>query len=98
MIQRGIMPVHAKHVCALTVAMCVLAHDWQQAAQIRGTLSDADMAAAIALGSTRDPDAYLLRHDGPVDNPVVVGLIYSPFLRVAFSTNLMVRRGTPPEA
>jgi hypothetical protein len=98
MIQRGLMPVQAKHVCALSVAMCVLAHDWQQAAQVRGTLSDADMADAIALGSKRDPDAYLLRHDGPVDNPVVVGLIYSPFLRVAFFTNLMVRRSTPLEA
>jgi hypothetical protein len=99
MIQHGDGDVpHFKRVCAVIVAVWVLAHNWPQAVQIRGTLSDAEIADAIALGSKGPPDAYLLRHDGPVENPVVVGLIYSPFVRVASLSDLTARNGRTLEA
>jgi hypothetical protein len=43
-----------------------------------------EIAAAIAFGEARAPQPYLLRHQGRPDNPVVVGVVYTPFLRVAF--------------
>ena len=56
-------------------------------------LSRAEIDAAIALGETGEPRPYLLRHQGQPDNPVVVGAVYTPFLRVAFLSRAARDRG-----
>ena len=62
------------------------------AAQPRA-LSRAEIDAAIALGQMGDPRPYLLRHQGQPDNPVVVGAVYTPFLRVALLSRAAHERG-----
>lgn len=56
-------------------------------------LRRAEIDAAIAFGETREPRPYLLRHQGQPDNPVVVGAVYTPFLRVALLAKAAALRG-----
>ena len=56
-------------------------------------LGRADIDAAIALGERAEPRPYLLRHQGRPENPVVVGAVYTPFLRVALLSRAARDRG-----
>jgi hypothetical protein len=56
-------------------------------------LGPADIDAAIALGERGEPRPYLLRHQGQPNNPVVVGAVYTPFLRIAFLSRAAHDRG-----
>jgi hypothetical protein len=77
---------------AAVVGIAILATAVALGAQGRG-LSRAELDAAIALGERGDPKPYLLRHAGRVDNPVVVGLVYTPFVRVALMARTAADRG-----
>lgn len=57
------------------------------------SLARADVEAAIAFGETGQAQPYLLRHQGRPDNPVVVGAVYTPFLRVALLASAAADRG-----
>ena len=66
---------------SLCVAACLAL-----AAQAPSPLSPAAIAEAIELGTYGDPAPYLLRHaGGRTPNPVIVGAIYTPYLRVALA-------------
>jgi hypothetical protein len=55
-------------------------------AQAPSSLTPEVIAEAIELGTYGDPRPYLLRHaDGRTPNPVIVGAIYTPYLRVALA-------------
>jgi hypothetical protein len=58
-----------------------------------GSLTRRDIAAAVAFGETGAARPYLLRHQGRPDNPVVVGAVYTPFLRVALLAQAAADRG-----
>lgn len=52
------------------------------------TLTTKDIDQAIEWGTNGDPAPYLLHHRSPdpaTINPVVVGLVYTPFVRVALA-------------
>ena len=52
-----------------------------------GTLTSKQIDEAIEWGMNGDPAPYLLHHAGPPGrvNPVIVGAVYTPFLRVALA-------------
>jgi hypothetical protein len=77
-----------------------LCHDGPTVAASPQMLDRAAIEQAIAFGATQDPVPYLLRHAGLENNPVVVGAVYTPFLRVAFLSRAAARRGArlDPEA
>ena len=52
-------------------------------AQPRAMLTPGDIQDAIRLADSGAPAPYALRHAGRADNPVVVGAVYTPFVRVA---------------
>ena len=59
-------------------------------------LSAHDIDEAIDWGRSGEPQPYLLRHIGDSPhhpNPVVVGAVYTPFLRVALAAQDAWRRG-----
>jgi hypothetical protein len=56
-------------------------------------LSRVALEEAIALGANRAPEPYILKHVGGAENQVVVGLVYTPYLRVAFLSNYANRAG-----
>lgn len=57
-------------------------------------MTRAAIAEAIAYGETHAPEPYLLRHIGGEANPIVVGAVYTPFLRVAFLSHAAFERGS----
>jgi hypothetical protein len=85
-------------VAAVAVAFAqtpgVARHD-PRPAKAAGRLSAADVEQAIALGTTGSPVPYLLHHrsgSGRV-NAVVVGLVYTPFVRVALAAHAAATAG-----
>src|SRR5689334_24655473 len=57
-------------------------------AQLTATLSPQDLRAAIAWGTSGEPAPYPLHHRSPDPakvNPVIVGVVYTPFVRVALA-------------
>jgi hypothetical protein len=58
-----------------------------------GGLTPAAIVKAIAFGESQELRPYLLRHQGRLDNPVVVGAVYTPFLRVALLAKAAAERG-----
>src|SRR4051812_35620180 len=75
----------AQVACALGAAIALLPARPLHA-QLTGTLSPADGRAAIAWGHGGEPAPYLLHHrsaDTSKENPVIVGVVYTPFVRVA---------------
>ena len=72
--------VSAIFACAVLSAPLLLA-------QASDTLTPRDIDEAIKWGMNGDPTPYLLHHKGPPGkvNPVIVGAIYTPFLRVALA-------------
>jgi hypothetical protein len=59
-------------------------------AQSPDTLTPRDIDEAIKWGMEGDPTPYLLHYEGSPGkvNPVIVGTIYTPFLRVALAANV----------
>ena len=65
-------------------------------AQPLGNLTPEDIDAAIKWGTQGSPTPYLLHHRRPDPakvNPVVVGAVYTPFLRVALAAKAAQERG-----
>src|SRR5215475_3061070 len=60
-----------------------------------GTLTSKEIDEAIEWGMNGDPAPYPLHHAGPPGkvNPVIVGAVYTPFLRVALAANVARRAG-----
>jgi hypothetical protein len=57
-------------------------------AQLTATLSPDDVRAAIVWGTSGEPAPYPLHHrsaDPAKENPVIVGVVYTPFVRVALA-------------
>lgn len=77
-------------VAVTTAALCVAVAS--VAAEPRG-LTRAEVKAAIAFGEQGALQPYLLRHQGRPENPVVVGAVYTPFLRVAYLARAAAHRG-----
>jgi hypothetical protein len=75
--------------------MCavVVCHGWAKATAQTPTLTRAAIADAIALGEAREPEPYLLGHAGDARTPIVVGAVYTPFLRVALLSRAAALRG-----
>ena len=59
----------------------------------RTGLTRAEIQEAIDFGKTGTPRPYLLRHAGSDGNPIVVGLVYTPFVRAALLAHAATRRG-----
>ncbi|HEV8397633.1 MAG TPA: hypothetical protein VGQ37_25295 [Vicinamibacterales bacterium] len=76
----------------------VVGHDWATVEAAPRALTRAAIEEAIVFGATHDPQPYLLRHAGREDNTVVVGAVYTPFLRVAFLSHAAAARGEHLEA
>lgn len=76
--------------CLCAVSVC---YGWTKLEAQPQVLTRAAMEQAIAFGATHEPRPYLLRHGGREDNPVVVGAVYTPFLRVAFLSYAATQRG-----
>jgi len=60
-----------------------------------GTLTSKQIDEAIEWGMNGDPAPYLLHHAGPPGrvNPVIVGAVYTPFLRVALAAKMARQAG-----
>jgi len=71
----------------------VVGHEWARVEAAPRGLTRAALEEAIAFGATHEPQPYLLRHAGREDNTVVVGAVYTPFLRVAFLSHAAAERG-----
>jgi hypothetical protein len=71
----------------LALLACVVLSAPLLRAQTSDTLSARDIDEAIKWGMDGDPAPYLLHHKGLPGraNPVVVGAVYTPFLRVALA-------------
>jgi hypothetical protein len=71
----------------LAVCACALLSAPPLFAQAPDTLTRKDIDDAIRWGMDGDPTPYLLHHEGPPgnSNSVIVGAIYTPFLRVALA-------------
>jgi hypothetical protein len=73
--------------CALTAAIALLAARPLRA-QLTATPSPQDVRAAIAWGNSGEPAPYPLHHrsyDPAKENSVIVGVVYTPFVRVALA-------------
>jgi len=57
-------------------------------------LTPAEIQSAIDFGKTDMPRPYLLLRAGSDGNPVVVALIYTPFVRVALLSYVATQRGS----
>jgi hypothetical protein len=69
------------------VACAILIGTPPVAAQTSSALTPREIDEAIDWGTRGDPTPYLLHHSAQPDriNPVIVGAIYTPFLRVALA-------------
>jgi hypothetical protein len=77
---------------AICTALCAI----PLVAQPFGNLTPEDIDAAIKWGTQGSPTAYLLHHRRPDPakvNPVVVGAVYTPFLRVALAAKAAQQKG-----
>ncbi len=72
--------------CFMSAALIAMA-GVKGAATIPPALSAADLHDAIRLGETGAPEPYLLHHLSTSErqNPVLVGAVYTPFIRVALA-------------
>jgi hypothetical protein len=73
--------------CALAAAIALMPAR-PLGAQLTATLSPQDVRAAIAWGNSGEAAPYPLHHRSPDPakvNPVIVGVIYTPFVRVALA-------------
>jgi len=75
--------------CLVAILVC---HGWARVEAEPRALTRAEIAEAIEFGATHELRPYLLRHAGREDNPMVVGAVYTPFLRVAFLSHAAVER------
>lgn len=62
-------------------------------AQPLGALTPHDIEAAILWGETGDPTPYQLHHHPGRQNPVVMGSIYTPYVRVALAARAAWQSG-----
>jgi hypothetical protein len=76
--------------CLGAVVVC---HGWARVEAQPRALTRAAIEEAIAFGETHEPQPYSLRHAGREDNTVVVGAVFTPFLRVAFLSHAAAQRG-----
>jgi len=73
--------------CALAATIALLPARPVRA-QLTATLSPQDLRAAIAWGNSGEPAPYPLHHrsyDPAKQNSVIVGVVYTPFVRVALA-------------
>src|SRR4051794_33002853 len=73
--------------CAVAAAIALLPARPVRA-QLTATLSLQDVRAAIASGNSGEPAPYPLHYRSPdpaKENPVIVGVVYTPFVRVALA-------------
>jgi hypothetical protein len=78
--------------CATGAALCAI----PVLAQPVGDLTTEDIEAAIRWGTQGSPAAYLLHHRSPDPakvNAVIVGAVYTPFLRVALAAKAAEQKG-----
>jgi hypothetical protein len=90
------MKVKALIDCALAAVICSALSAVPLLAQPFGNLTPEDIDAAIKWGTQGTPAPYLLhyrRSDPAKINPVVVGAVYTPFLRVALAAKAAHQRG-----
>jgi hypothetical protein len=81
---------------ALAYPICAALSATALSAQPVGKLTHEDIDAAIKWGTQGSPAPYLLHHrrsDPAKANPVVVGAVYTPFLRVALAARAAHQRG-----
>jgi len=78
---------------AIVVAYALLAGPVR--ADSVGTLTSTEIDEAIEWGVNGDPEPYLLHHAGQPGrvNPVIVGAVYTPFLRVALAAKAARQAG-----
>jgi hypothetical protein len=82
--------------CALAAAICTALCSIPLFAQPFGNLTPQDIDAAIKWGTQGSPAPYVLHYRRPDPakvNPVVVGAVYTPFLRVALAAKAAHQRG-----
>jgi hypothetical protein len=82
--------------CALAAAICTALCAVPLLAEPLGNLTREDIDAAIKWGTQGSPAPYRLHHRRPdpaQTNPVVVGAVYTPFLRVALAAKAAHQRG-----
>ena len=82
-------------VGSLIVAVLVTAH---VLAEPRSSLSPRDIADSIRLGQEGDPQPYLMRHvtSNPArKNTTIVGVVYTPFIRIALAAHAAREAGRP---
>lgn len=81
------------HTLAACVCAIVVCHEWVTTEAEPRTLTRAAIEEAIAFGARGEPSPYLLRHVGDSRSPIVVGAVYTPFLRVALLSWATAGRG-----
>ena len=77
-----------RHVACALVAAAALLSGRSVGAELAASLSPKDIRDAIAWGRQGDPAPYNLHHrsyDPGKENPVIVGVVYTPFVRVALA-------------
>src|SRR4051794_29792606 len=82
----------------LSAALVLLAFAGGMAVPVSGqerTLTPSEVDDAIRWGDTGDPSAYVLHHaqNEGTTSDVVVGLVYTPFVRVALAAKAAHDRG-----
>jgi hypothetical protein len=80
---------------SLACIACAVLFSRLLSAQPSDTLTPKDIDQAIEWGTQGNPSPYLLHHQGPPGkvNPVIVGAIYTPFLRVALAAKVAREAG-----
>jgi hypothetical protein len=100
--ERGIMiflalTAHLRSIgYAVGSVLCVALYGISLFAQPTENLTARDIDAAIKLGTDGNPTAYLLHYRSPDPakvNPVILGAVYTPFLRVALAAKAAHRTG-----
>jgi len=76
----------------LAAALFVIGSSLRAEPQGQASLTPAQIQEAIAFGKSGTPRPYLLRPEGTDDDRNIVGLVYTPFVRVALLSHAATQR------